>query len=600
MSIPVLNQVYTEVRRLSIAGSVVAPADFRLKKLVAPLEQAGQKAPVFARVAQAVTKLVGSDDRTSAEALLELSTLINAILYTQGATGHAGNLTPIPTVNFGHQQTRTSARVLKPLFEALSSKGSGRTELIKDAFESGSFRDLRLVSPALAAIDDGYPEIGDFIADTVLPLYGPAILPELREKLDLKGRGGDVRRLRLMHRLDPQGTREIVKRALDEGSKEMRVQAIACLGQHAEDLAFLLDQARSKNKEVRQAAFEALGALDQDQAIETLSAALAGNDLELVAPTVRKNRNPQLLSHLLERIETTIRSVLDGKEKDKAKLEKQVARLLVLLRCLQEREDKETEDLLLRVFEDRDRFDAVKGDSSGQDVRLLLAELLSDGSKKLQSALVEAHATLGAGELGHALLAACRSRSPENVFDLFSPYLAVRGADAKKKKAGDKAAAEKADAVVTMLKEQGVAYLAGRRLVRWEANWDPRWLDMCVERNDLELVRNLVIPGHAGASKLLWDAFEAEAKKTKDRHGVRSILEALIRVEHPGATDAVIRTIQKEPGRYSYDLWWVTRLIPMLPKSAVPKLEAILTSLPANVVDYVLDCTMELKNRAEE
>ena len=54
MSIPVLTQVYDEVRRLSIAGSVVAAGDFRLKKLIPPLEAAGQKAPVFAKVAQAV------------------------------------------------------------------------------------------------------------------------------------------------------------------------------------------------------------------------------------------------------------------------------------------------------------------------------------------------------------------------------------------------------------------------------------------------------------------------------------------------------------------------------------------------------------------
>ncbi len=40
MSIPVLGQVYDEVRRLSIAGSVVVPGDFRIKKLIPPLEQA--------------------------------------------------------------------------------------------------------------------------------------------------------------------------------------------------------------------------------------------------------------------------------------------------------------------------------------------------------------------------------------------------------------------------------------------------------------------------------------------------------------------------------------------------------------------------------
>src|SRR6185437_7380203 len=72
MSIPVLIQAYDEVRRLAIAGSVVAPGDFRLKKLVPPLEQAGQKAPVFAKVAEAVKRLVESHEQTSAAALLEL------------------------------------------------------------------------------------------------------------------------------------------------------------------------------------------------------------------------------------------------------------------------------------------------------------------------------------------------------------------------------------------------------------------------------------------------------------------------------------------------------------------------------------------------
>jgi len=49
MSIPVLIQVYDEMRRLAIAGSAVASGDFRLKRLVEPLTKAGEKAPVFAK-----------------------------------------------------------------------------------------------------------------------------------------------------------------------------------------------------------------------------------------------------------------------------------------------------------------------------------------------------------------------------------------------------------------------------------------------------------------------------------------------------------------------------------------------------------------------
>ncbi|MBI3467053.1 MAG: hypothetical protein HY000_28900, partial [Planctomycetes bacterium] len=97
MSIVILTQVYDEMRRLAIAGSVVAGGDFRLKKLIAPLEQAGAKAPVFVKVAQAVKAVVDAQEQTSAPALLELTTLVNAILYTQGETGAAGTLEPIET-----------------------------------------------------------------------------------------------------------------------------------------------------------------------------------------------------------------------------------------------------------------------------------------------------------------------------------------------------------------------------------------------------------------------------------------------------------------------------------------------------------------------
>src|SRR5687768_209964 len=190
MSIPVLTQVYDEVRRLAIAGSAVAPGDFRLKKLIEPLQKSGEKAPVFAKVAQAVQAVVESNEKTAANALLELTTLVNAILYTQGETGIQGELKPLETTDLGGQATQASARVLKPLLEALTSTGSGRVGLIRDAHQRGTFRDLRLVKPALKGLDDPYGEIAQFIAEEVLPGYGKAILPELRSTFDVKGRGG--------------------------------------------------------------------------------------------------------------------------------------------------------------------------------------------------------------------------------------------------------------------------------------------------------------------------------------------------------------------------------------------------------------------------
>src|SRR3954470_24719012 len=190
MSIAVLNQGYDEARRLAVAGSVVAGGDFRLKKLLPPLEQAGAKAPVFAKVAECAKAVIDGSEDSSAENLLELTALVTAVLYTQGETGIAGELQPIESVSLGGESAQTSARLLKPLLEALSSTGSGRLELVKDAHERGAFRDHRLVKPALDGVDDPYSEVADFLADDVLPMYGTAILPELRAKFDPKGTKG--------------------------------------------------------------------------------------------------------------------------------------------------------------------------------------------------------------------------------------------------------------------------------------------------------------------------------------------------------------------------------------------------------------------------
>jgi hypothetical protein len=603
MSIPVLTQVYDEVRRLSIAGSVVAGGDFRLKKLAPPLEQAGQKAPVFAKVAQAVNKVVESNDKTSAEALLELSTLVNAIHYTQGETGLEGKLEPIETIDLGQQQTQASARVLKPLLEALTTTGSGRLEIIKDAFQRGSFRDLRLVKPALAALDDNYSEISEFVGEKVLPLYGKAILPELQAKFDQKGRGGHVRRLALMHQLDPEGTREIVKRALDEGSKEVKVVAIECLDPR-DGLSFLLEQSKAKAKDVREAALKALAKSDDASAVQALQEALKGNDLELAVEPVQSSANRGLLKFVLDEAAAQQQALLASKEKDKKEAGKQVTRFLLLLECLRQRDDSATERFLLDSFGRRDELAAVKSEPGGKDIRLRLISIMARGSKKSQQALVDAHASLPVDELPDAFFAACRSRKPGEVFELFSPYLLARTDDAKKTK-GNQAG----------VKGRAIAAALSNNWRAWQSRWyvyeghaadeedllkdlDARWLDVAVRQKHLELTCLLARPGHAAASKLLSEAFDELLKKSKDSNECGQILETIVRIQHPAATDSLIAAIEKHTkSGYNYGLYWLCQLIPQLPKEAIPKLEALLPTLPEKTIDQLVDYVTQLKSK---
>jgi hypothetical protein len=596
MSIAVLNQVYDETRRLAIAGSVVARGDFRLKKLVPPLEQAGAKAPVFAKAAQAVTALVEANEQASAQSLLDLCTLVTAVLYTQGETGQAGDLKPIETTDLGAQATQASARILKPLLEALTTTGSGRLEIIRDAHQRSAFRDLRLVKPALAALDDAYPEIGDFVAEHVLPLYGQAILPELKTRLDIKGKGGHVRRLSLMHQLDPSGTRELVKDALENGSKEIKVAAIGCLGGDAEDLAFLLEQSQAKAKDVRGAALISLAKLDAPAAIEALQQALSGGDLELAIHPVMECRHPKLLKFVLDEAQREFDAVCTLK--DKKAIAKSADRLESLLHCLTRRDDKATEAFLLKCFARRDELQAVKAEDVGATLTHRIALLMAAATKKTQDALVAAHATLENAVFQQSFFAACRTLTPKQVFDTFSPYLAEQP-DAKKK-SKDR----------TTLKPYFIANVIQGE-VNWRygydsseqapIEWDPRWLDLVVKLKLSELVHTLARPGHAAANKLLSELFTAAFPKSKSLHDCDDVLRTMVRVQHPDAAKSLMAILSKHAGaksKYNWGAYWIARMIPDLPKSAAPELEALLPTLHEKAVDELIEAVQMLKQKS--
>ncbi|MDD2402885.1 MAG: HEAT repeat domain-containing protein, partial [Clostridia bacterium] len=62
MSIPLLIEIQSEVRRLLIAGSELAIEDFRLKKLLLPVKKAGKSIPIFSKVADSLEKVFDSDN----------------------------------------------------------------------------------------------------------------------------------------------------------------------------------------------------------------------------------------------------------------------------------------------------------------------------------------------------------------------------------------------------------------------------------------------------------------------------------------------------------------------------------------------------------
>jgi hypothetical protein len=604
MSIPTLIAVYDEMRRLAIAGSAVAAGDFRLKKLIPPLEKSGEKAPVFAKVAQAVTAVVDSSEKTASAALLELTTLVNAILYTQGETGIAGDLLPLETIDLGGQSRQMSARILKPLLEALRSTGSGRMELIRDAFEQGTFTDLRLVKPALYAIDDPYSEIGKFMAERVLPLYGKAILPELRAKLDIKGRAGHVHRLQLMHQLDAEASRDVIRLALAEGSKEIRVAAIECLGGSSEDVAFLLEQSQAKATNVRVAALRALAASGAMSAevIRTLKDVIDSLEIASVIDAIRKSPLPEIHNYVLAQADAVFAELLQIKNKDHQGVA--VTRLQHLVACLDERTDTKAEPFLLKVFEHAGKLEAIKSEPSGTDLNELIARVLARGTMKMQKALVASHKTLKGGSLPPAMFAARIIMAPAAFYDEFNGLLKAIPEKRTKKTSEEQDRATALLGVLGSVEEQGFyrVRIGDIRYVPRQTDkplqpLDPRWLDAAVSAGSVALVAELARPGHAAANRFLSEHIAL----VKEPYAAQHILRTMVRIGHPEAADtmiAMLKALAKQTTHY-YAGYWYGRLIVELPKSSAAKFEELLPTLPDKMVDQLLESVMALKNKPD-
>ncbi|MEZ6121664.1 MAG: HEAT repeat domain-containing protein [Planctomycetaceae bacterium] len=618
MSIPVLVQVHDEVRRLAIAGSNLAIGDFRLKKLIAPLEQSGQKAPVFARIAAAVQSLVEATEQTSAQALLELSTLVNAVLYTQGETGISGKLQPIQTAELDLPTSGTSARVLKPLIEALTSTGSGRFEIVRDAFQRGAFRDIRLVNPALKALGDNYGELADLVADEILPAFGRSIYPELKSAFDQKGKGADVRRLRLLHQLDPEATLPLVRDALENGSKEVRVAAISCLNHSMEELPLVLEQAKSKNKEVRSAALQAMAAFPADDVVDVLISALSGKDLDIAVGPASQNTSPRLLQFVLDHARQQRDAILGTTEKNRGK--GKLAAFRSFLGCFIGRDDRASVDFLIETFGLREELAKARDtDCGGEDLNRLVALLLvaSDAKSALQT-LTDVYQELDASLLTYAFAAAAKTCSSDRLYAMFSPFLLAEGAKGKRKRndpVEDKREAVRWSLLQAAQENPDDSYRYLRRRHRLQTflveelemgdvirsvQLSPKWLDAAVQSESSELIHLLAASGHKPV--LAWlSATLNRLLQQRDVHWeVAQVLQTMNRIQHPDIVPGYMKTVERfllKKTNSHYYVYWLGRLIPDLPAAALPPLEALIPKLSDRAADLIVGYVAELKRK---
>jgi hypothetical protein len=271
-----LYDLQQELNRLFIAGSKFAKNDPRLQKYIPILKKLGEKAPVFNKLAQEVEALLQVESQQSAEKLLNVSTLLYSVLYTQGVTiqAEATKALQEPNVSIADVNTTYSYLQLKPVLQALTQSNSGRLEVLKDAFERGIFKDSRTFGYLSYALADKYTELVDYVLQTIIPTCGQAMLPFLLSDFRLEDRTENVRRLRLLYQLKYAEMDSLTDKIFSESLPNLQAEAISIIAERKDTQTedFIMSLTGDKNKLVREASYKALAILGTQRSIDKLLA----------------------------------------------------------------------------------------------------------------------------------------------------------------------------------------------------------------------------------------------------------------------------------------------------------------------------------------
>lgn len=219
MSLPELEKLTADVQRLLAAGGAAAAGDEALHRRAAALRETARTVPAVLPIAEAALRLSTARKGETGEALLDLLMMMQQVRAALADTEQDGELTPADLA--GPWRTHLAPSLLSAL--ALKIPGGGDPPTRPGSEE---WTDLRLLDSFLNALQR--PDGSNF-AEEVLWGFGPVLVPELRRRLDLQGKMGDRRLLRVLCRIDPALGVEVCRQAIREGSESLRQEAMMLL-----------------------------------------------------------------------------------------------------------------------------------------------------------------------------------------------------------------------------------------------------------------------------------------------------------------------------------------------------------------------------------
>ena len=265
MNLQALYDLKERLEHAAIAGTGLLHEDFRLRRAVEALAPLAKANPVFAKINAGATVLLNAPENERSTRLLDVLSLVDAVVYTQGATNVPGTMTSLELGSGCYVQV--SYGQLQPLLTALGGTGSGRTSLIREYWGNHPeyFSDFRVLPHVVGALGDNYGELADMIGEILLK-QGSGIIPLLKENFDPAGKTEMARRVRLIVKLAGESENDWFASILPDSKKDVREAIIQTLSLSKENNQLLIDLCQSERGKQREAAMRSLAVMDTEEA----------------------------------------------------------------------------------------------------------------------------------------------------------------------------------------------------------------------------------------------------------------------------------------------------------------------------------------------
>lgn len=610
MSVALLVETEEEARRLLVAGSDLAQEDFRLKKLLPKIQALSPSAPVFARIAELMEKTLSSEKEGASALLLELSSLVGAVLQTQGQTHLEGRLEPLPKLAVP-LTTTVPYRRIKPVIEALTSKGAGRLSTIVEAWNEGCFRDSRLIEPLALALDDSYPEISDTAAE-ILESIGPAVIHLLKDQLDIHGGKGHGRRVKLIASLSEHPDVDFFTGIVDSGSNEARLSAIRELRGLPNCEPILIGLVTERKKEVREAALSALAGFDTETAVNWISEAFHGKDRLLAMNAVKESRTEAISRMLLSEGEVILDELLKSEKppglftkKPEPPSEELLLTAAQIFDCMEGKQTDEIAVFLGRCMTHIRHLKECPLQPAWCDQMNSLGELIAKnlfvlGSPEALKLLLSAEES-GGGVTAWSFAAALLHDEPASVYNRFAKHIrkgrkAMEGHDVL--------------SVLDMVTEFAEPYRLPeyrqsahhrfkpmKDLQASPFSLDPRWCVALADAEETLLTSRLVNPKQPAAIRYLAGRFKGNL--SYDNPELKITLLGLLQADYADSGKLVLEALEfnrKKGGALSsYYMNEFLKIARLLPPGAIPTLNAYIQNVEDPLATKLLEVIQYIK-----